>query len=569
MDNLRERIRERYGRVARQARGGACGPAGCEPISGGLYAAEEAATVPAEALAASLGCGNPTALADLRPGEVVLDLGSGGGADALLAARRVGPGGRVYGLDMTDEMLALARDNARRAGVGNVEFLKGEIESVPLPDASVDVVVSNCVINLSADKPRVLREAFRVLRPGGRFAVSDIVIRGPVPPELRGSVEAWIGCVAGALEEAEYRTLLAAAGFVDVDLEPTRIYGAEDLRAIAAAAGLDPDRVIPLVEGRIMSAFVRARKPGPREGGTAGQPVELGPARPEDLAEVLGLLGRAGLPPDGVAGHVTGFLVARAAGRLVGVVGLELYGASALLRSLAVAPEWQGRGLGTTLARRALEAARARGVERVFLLTTTAADFFRRLGFRPVGREEVDPAVRGSAEFAAACCQTAVVMRLDLPALQVPLVPRVHVHLAVADLARSQAFYERFLGVSPVKVRPGYVKFLPPWAPLNLALSQEAAAGLGRGAHHLGIQLGSRAEVLAHRDRVREVGLALREEIGVDCCHANQDKFWIRDPDGAEWEVYCLNYDLPEGSEAPARPGPLPLTEAPPGCCGR
>jgi arsenite methyltransferase len=234
---------------------------GCDPITSNLYDARETTGLPEEAVAASLGCGNPTALAELRAGEIVLDLGSGGGIDVLLTARRVGPTGKACGLDMTDEMLALARENQRKAGVENVEFLQGEIEDVPLPDSSVDVIISNCVINLSADKDRVLAEAFRVLRPGGRFAVSDVVVRGEVPPEIRRSVELWIGCVAGALEESEYRGKLAKAGFEAIDLEPTRVYRAEDAHELFEGAGIDPATVAPHVDGKFMSAFVRARKP--------------------------------------------------------------------------------------------------------------------------------------------------------------------------------------------------------------------------------------------------------------------------------------------------------------------
>ena len=210
---------------------------------------------------ASLGCGNPTALAQLRPGEVVLDLGSGGGIDVLLSAKRVGPAGKAFGLDMTDDMLALARENQRKAGVENVEFLKGEIENIPLPDNSVDVIISNCVINLSADKDKVLREALRVLKPGGRFAVSDVVVRGEVPLEVRRSMELWVGCIAGALEETDYMTKLAAAGFDGIDVEPTRVYQVEDARRFLASEGLDVDAIAPLVEGKFMSAFVRATKP--------------------------------------------------------------------------------------------------------------------------------------------------------------------------------------------------------------------------------------------------------------------------------------------------------------------
>jgi arsenite methyltransferase len=421
-DDIKATVREKYGRAALQAGGGeaagCCSPRAerCDPITSDLYTGEEAAGLPEEALRASLGCGNPTALAELRPGEVVLDLGSGGGIDVLLSARRVAPTGKAYGLDMTDEMLALARENARKAGATNVEFLQGEIEHVPLPDASVDVIISNCVINLSPDKDRVLAEAFRVLRPGGRFAVSDVVVRGQVPADLRRSVELWIGCVAGALEESEYREKLTRAGFTDVEIEPTRIYRADDAHEVLASAGIDPATVAPLLDGKFVSAFVRARKPG-----------------------------------------------------------------------------------------------------------------------------------------------------LDVGSPPVGLVPRVHAHLKVADLTRSRAFYERFFGVSPVKVKTGYVKFLPPWGPVNLALSEGAGASARGRVGHLGIQLGSRQEVVRQLERVKAAGLSVREEFGVDCCHANEDKFWVQDPDGLEWEVYVLNHDL----EDEPRPVPTGLTVSKSGaCCG-
>jgi len=269
--DIKQVVKEKYGQAALRVTSGA-GAASCcgtgstcgeaDPITSNLYQADQTACLPTEAVAASLGCGNPTALAELRPGEVVLDLGSGGGIDVLLSAQRVGPAGKAYGLDMTDEMLALARANQQKAGVANVEFLKGEIEQIPLPDASVDVIISNCVINLSGDKDRVLGEAFRVLRPGGRFAVSDVVVRGTVPPAIRRSVELWIGCVAGALGEDEYRDKLAKAGFEGVDVEPTRVYRVEDARDFLAGAGLDAEALAPQVDGKFMSAFVRARKPG-------------------------------------------------------------------------------------------------------------------------------------------------------------------------------------------------------------------------------------------------------------------------------------------------------------------
>jgi len=233
----------------------------CDPITSGLYGESEQGMLPEKAFLASLGCGNPTALIDLRPGETVLDLGSGGGIDVLLSARRVGPTGKAYGLDMTDAMLELARENQRAAGAENVEFLKGEMEQIPLPEGSVDVVISNCVINLAADKGRVLREAFRVLRPGGRFAVSDVVVRGQVPNEVRANMLLWVGCIAGALEEGEYRRLLEGAGFTDVEMEPTRVYDVADARMFLGEAGIDVDALAPLVEGKFLSAFVRGTKP--------------------------------------------------------------------------------------------------------------------------------------------------------------------------------------------------------------------------------------------------------------------------------------------------------------------
>jgi SAM-dependent methyltransferase len=263
-DEITEIVREKYAAAAQRA-GSCCGSSALDnvsPITSQLYDAEQAGALPDTALAASLGCGNPTALAKLNPGDTVLDLGSGGGIDVLLSARRVGPTGKAYGLDMTDEMLALARDNQRKAGADNVEFLKGQIEAVPLPDNSVDVIISNCVINLSADKDKTLREAFRVLKPGGRFAVSDVVTRGEIPPDIRHNALLWIGCIAGALDEDDYRGKLAAAGFVDIEIVPTRIYKAEDAREFLTAKGIDVDAMAPQIDGKFFGGFVRATKPG-------------------------------------------------------------------------------------------------------------------------------------------------------------------------------------------------------------------------------------------------------------------------------------------------------------------
>ena len=266
---IKEEVREKYGAAALRVSTGAsscCGSApsslGCvDPITSNLYDPSQTSQIPENAVLASLGCGNPTALAKLGPGETVLDLGSGGGIDVLLSARRVGPAGKAYGLDMTDEMLALARENQRQAGVHNVEFLKGEIENIPLPDNSVDVIISNCVINLSADKDLVLREAFRVLRPNGRFAVSDVIVRGEVPAAVRESMLLWAGCIAGALEETDYRARLTAAGFAQISVEPTRTYNIEDARTFLTEAGIDVDSIAPRIEGKFLSAFIRAAKP--------------------------------------------------------------------------------------------------------------------------------------------------------------------------------------------------------------------------------------------------------------------------------------------------------------------
>jgi len=260
--NVQEVVRKKYGEIARSVgSGGCCGPTSCDPITSNLYSDAETGGLPSDAVSASLGCGNPTALIELEAGQTVLDLGSGGGIDVLLSAKRVGPTGKVFGLDMTDEMLALARENQRKAGATNVEFLKGTIEAIPLPDQSVDVIISNCVINLSADKDSVLREAFRVLKPGGRFAVSDVVVRGPVPAEIRRSLELWVGCVAGALEQDEYKAKLTAAGFEGIDVETWRVYRVEDARSFLAESGIDVDRLAPEIDGKIASAFIRGRRP--------------------------------------------------------------------------------------------------------------------------------------------------------------------------------------------------------------------------------------------------------------------------------------------------------------------
>jgi arsenite methyltransferase len=415
-------VRAKYGEAARRVAAtgesaSCCGPVNSccggaafdgttDPITSNLYVQGETDTLPDGAVLASLGCGNPTALAELRAGETVLDLGSGGGIDVLLSARRVGPTGKAYGLDMTDEMLALAREHQRQAGVENVEFLKGQIEAIPLPDASVDVIISNCVINLSADKRRVLAEAFRVLKPGGRFAVSDVVVRGTVPTAVRQSMELWVGCIAGALGEDEFLALLAATGFEDASIEPTRVYDFADARTFLAGAGLDADAVAQEVSGRIMSAFVRARKPAPAP--------TLRAATAADREPVERLLVDAGLPTDGVAASLSTFVVAETVtgqgSDLVGVAGLELCADHALLRSVVVRPDWRGHGLGRALVDRVIAEAEARGVGALYLLTTTAAHYFPTFGFTETTRETVPDDIRATEEFASACPASAVVM---------------------------------------------------------------------------------------------------------------------------------------------------------------
>lgn len=420
-EEIREVVREKYGAAARQVKGtgsaSCCGPVktSCcgtapsasglsgDPITRDLYGLSERAEVPADALAASLGCGNPTALANLAPGEVVLDLGSGGGIDVLLSARRVGPSGKAYGLDMTDEMLDLARENQRKSGLSNVEFLKGTIEEIPLPDASVDVIVSNCVINLAADKDRVLREAFRVLKPGGRFAVSDVVTKGEVPAPIKRSVELWIGCVAGALSEDDYAAKLARAGFTDVTVEPTRIYRVDDAREFLASAGIDVDALGPEVDGKFRSAFVRAVKP----------PVsaEAPPLSDRDFCAVRDLLADTDLSHEDLSpGAMRDFVGLTAAGGLVAIAGLELFGGDGLLRSVATRPGARGTGLGKKVTSAAEARARRAGVARLWLLTETAEGFFARLGWEKTGRESAPSSIRETTQFRSLCPASATLM---------------------------------------------------------------------------------------------------------------------------------------------------------------
>jgi arsenite methyltransferase len=412
--SVTEAVRKYYGDIALQVLDEPNHTTCCDTngeCSTGLYDTSELTEIPAKAVLASQGCGNPTALVKLQPGQTVLDLGSGGGIDVLLSARRVGAEGFVYGLDMTDAMLELARKNAREANITNVEFLKGDIADIPLPDASVDVIISNCVINLAADKTRVLREAFRVLKPGGKFAVSDIVIEGALPEVaknnavLRQNLQSWAGCIGGALTDSEYRRELSAAGFTEIELVITNRYNLD------AAGALKPELVKTLGQAgaedlarRYTSSFVRATKPL----------VTFRRAQPDDWEQVAELLSAASLPLAGVRENLANFRGAILNEKLVGVAGLEVYGQVALLRSLAVAEAGRGTGLGQTLTRHVLKLAQERGVRQVILLTTTAENFFRRFDFQPVERADVPPEVLASTEFQGACPASATIMSLNL-----------------------------------------------------------------------------------------------------------------------------------------------------------
>jgi len=426
-ERLKDSVRVRYGNLAKKAAAGVVGAGGCGSAAvdccgsagidccgsvGRLYDEDELRGLPDTAVESTLGCGNPVALAEMAPGETVLDLGSGGGLDAFLAARRVGPTGKVWGLDFTDEMLELARRNQRQAGLENVEFIKGDIENIPLPDGSVDVIVSNCVINLATDKAKVFREAFRVLRPGGRLAVSDTVFRGDrslLPPELKHSVEAWGACVAGALSEEEYLLGLREAGFIGVGVEVTSEYTAPGGACCECALPQSLSETDRLPAGiRLASGFFRARKPG--DGRFA-----VRAARPQDLAAVRRLLAACDLTRAGLEEQYPGgYAVAEGAGRVIGVAGLERYGELGLLRSVAVDYAWRGQGVGRALVEDRLERARAGGLKAVYLLTTDAADYFRSLGFTAVGRDSAPPPLAAAAEFAGACPATARLLVLPL-----------------------------------------------------------------------------------------------------------------------------------------------------------
>lgn len=424
-ERLKREVQRYY--AARLGEGrGCCGPgAACTPVAiGNLgYAPGEVAGLPAAVTGGSLGCGNPLALAELRPGEVVVDIGAGAGLDCLLAARRVAPGGRVIGLDLTPEAIQRARENARLAGVSNVEFRLGDAESMPLEDASVDWVISNCVINLAPNKERVFREVARVLKPGGRISISDIVFAddlAELPAVLREDPALVAACVGGAVRESEYLAALAAAGLEQARVVDRTPYQTEVIEAyladLAAALG-GGERLAAFMKslaagaaGKVMAVRITARKPP-----AGGSSLQLEPARPEDAAAVLELLAAAGLPREGVEDHLDQFVVARAGSRVVGCAGLEVVGSSALLRSLVVAPEWRGKGVGRQLAESLLTRARQRGLAEAVVLTSTVQDWAVREGFERVPREAVSAELRSSGEFRLSQCANAVCLRLRLP----------------------------------------------------------------------------------------------------------------------------------------------------------
>lgn len=393
MEEIREQVRQKYAAAITTAQSCCGADRSCNPVTGNLYQTNELDGLPADLVASSFGCGNPTALGTLYAGETVLDLGSGAGLDVLLSAKRVGPYGKAYGLDMTDEMLAAARANQSRAGITNAEFIKGHIEAIPLPANTMDVIVSNCVINLSGDKDQVLAEAYRVLKPGGRLAVSDIVLVRPLPPSVQQNLAAWSGCVAGALTAEDYRRKLAAAGFTGLEIVTTRVYDFTDERGGQFLPDLTAAERQAL-KGSLISAFIRAKKPAiPLRFGTD---YSLRPARPADLPAIESLL------TAGVADHLSTFFVADAGG-VAGVIGLELAGENALLRSLAVAGDQRKRGLGSALFHQALDQARQAGATTAYLLTNTAEQFAARQGFTPIGRSDIPADLLTASALATAC----------------------------------------------------------------------------------------------------------------------------------------------------------------------
>ena len=415
-EDIREQVRKKYARVITSKSGCGCSSGCCgdsrssDPVTGNLYNAAEIEGLPEDLIAKSLGCGNPTALGELYPGEIVLDLGSGAGLDVLLSARRVGPFGKAYGLDMTDEMLAEANANKAKSGLTNAAFLKGHIEDIPLSTSSVDVVISNCVINLSADKDQVFREIFRVLKPGGRVAVSDIVVTRPLPPGVVKDLLAWAGCVAGALTQDEYIIKLKQAGFEDVEIVVTRVYDLTDPLVQNIVPGAS-DEELQQMNGSLVSAFIRAKKPSKML--RPGKDFNIQLASQKDFDGIQDLLSRSGLPTAGVSPDTGNYYLA-AANSLLGVLGVEFYGAAALLRSLAVEPEFRKAGVAQTLMQHVLQEIKVAGCTEVYLLTNSAEHYLAKFGFSMVERTQVPEVILASSALAYACPASSTCMAYSI-----------------------------------------------------------------------------------------------------------------------------------------------------------
>lgn len=412
-DEVREQVRQKYAKAI-TAKKSCCANSGCcgstngaeNPVTGGLYAANEVSGLPQEVVQASFGCGNPIALAELHPGETVLDLGSGAGLDVLLSAGRVGQYGKAYGLDMTDEMLLVANANKAKAGAANVEFLKGHIEAIPLSSASVDVVISNCVINLSADKDRVFQEIYRVLKPGGRVAVSDIVTMRALPDRIRNNLVAWAGCISGALIDKEYKEKLTKAGFKDIELEITRSYDLTDISLQDMVPGLTSAECAEY-NGVLVSAFIRAKKPA--QPLTADKDFTIGLAGEEDFRQIHDLLSKNGLPTAGVNSKSGRYYIAHNQ-KIMGVIGAEQYGTAVLLRSLAVASQFQKRGVARQLLHYAWQTLQGTRVTDVYLLTNTAQSYLTQYGFTKIERDAIPAAVLTTSALGNACPASSLCM---------------------------------------------------------------------------------------------------------------------------------------------------------------
>ena len=408
--DIHEGVRKKYAHAITK-KISCCGTDNCSnPVTGNLYDISEMEGLPEDMLKASFGCGNPTALTELHAGEIVLDLGSGAGLDVLLSAKRVGTHGKAYGLDMTDEMIAVAKENQERCGISNAEFLKGHIEAIPLPDHTIDVIISNCVINLSADKDKVLQEGYRVLKPGGRFAISDIVITRELPLSVQKNLTAWAGCIAGALLEQEYEEKLIAAGFTNIEIVRTRTYDFTDEQAESFSPDLS-DIERENVKGSLASAFIRAKKPAKMF--VEGKEYSIRAAVESDLPAMNNLLTENGLTTSGIRENLCNFLVAQDE-KIIGVIGSEFRGNNVMLRSLAISQKVRKRGIGTALMKHSLEKARAAGMEEVYILTNTAEKFAARLGFYQIKRSEIPMDLLESSALNQFCPSSSTCMKLEL-----------------------------------------------------------------------------------------------------------------------------------------------------------